>query len=106
MAEVFYVAFSNFEDLIKFVAYSPTPFIQHVEVEGKHVYFVHSTLLAGRPIVYYVCLDSKLEKKYVIYNKFNDVISYSDKLETGGQSVTIPILEINDTNLLKFLPLK
>jgi hypothetical protein len=99
--EVFYVAFSRLEDLVKFVAYLPTPFIQHVEINSKHVYFIHSTLLASRPVIYYVCLNSKLEKRYVIYNKFNDSISYSDKLETGGQSVTIPILEIKDTNLLR-----
>ena len=101
--ELFYVRFSSFEDLVRLVAFSATPFLQHAEVEGKHIYFYHVSLLAGRPIVYYAMRDEKLEKKYVVYNRFNDSLSFSDKLETDGQSIYIPILEVEGTNLLRFI---
>ncbi|RLI24995.1 MAG: hypothetical protein DRO52_04720 [Candidatus Hecatellales archaeon] len=101
--EFFHVRFSSLEDMVRLVALSPTPFLQHAEVGGKHVYFFHSTSLLGRPVIYYTVTSEKLEKKYVVYNKFRDTISFSEKLEANGQSIYIPILEVESTNLLRFL---
>ena len=99
----FYVQFSRFEDLVRLVAFSATPFLQHAEIEGKHVYFFHSSLLTGKPVIYYVLLENRVESKYVVYNRFSDSLSFSDKMEADGQSVYIPILEVERTNLLKLV---
>ncbi|RLI15463.1 MAG: hypothetical protein DRO43_01090 [Candidatus Hecatellales archaeon] len=101
--DVFHVKFSGLEDMVRFVALSSTPFLQHAEVEGKHVYFFHSALLLGKPVIYYTVLGEKVKGRYIVYNKFRDTISFSDKLEADGQSVYIPILEVESTNLLRFM---
>jgi hypothetical protein len=37
--DFFHVKFSGLEDMVRLVALSPTPFLQHAEVEGRHIYF-------------------------------------------------------------------
>jgi len=96
-----YIKFRRLEDLVKLVALSLTPIIQHVAINNKHVYFVQSVSLLGRPLIYFFDSDEEIGKKYIIYNKFKDEISFSDKLSTDGQSVSIPVLEVEKTNLLK-----
>jgi len=78
--EPLYVKFSSLDDLVRLVAFSATPFLQHAEVEGKHVYFYHSMLFGGRPMVYFTLRRERIDKKYVVYNRFNDSLSFSDKL--------------------------
>jgi len=85
------------------VALSSTPFLQHAEVEGRHEYFFHTALLLGKPVIYYTVLEERIGRRYIVYNKFNDTISFSDKLEADGQSIYIPILEVESTNLLRFM---
>lgn len=101
--DLFHVKFSGLEDMVRLVALSATPFLEHAEINGKHIYFFHATLLTGKPIIYYVVLEEKLEKRYIVYNKFRDTIGFSDKLEADGQSIYIPILEVENTNLLRFM---
>jgi len=96
-----YVKFKRLEDLVRLVALSLTPIIQHTTIKNKHVYFIQSVPLLGRPLIYFFESDDEIEKRYIIYNKFKDEISFSDKLSTDGQSVSIPILEVEKTNLLK-----
>jgi hypothetical protein len=101
--DFFHVKFSGLDDMVRLVALSPTPFLQHAEVNGKHVYFFHAALLIGKPVIYYTILEERVEKRYIVYNKFRDTISFSDKLEADGQSIYIPILEVESTNLLRFM---
>ncbi|UCH37983.1 MAG: hypothetical protein JSV76_02110 [Candidatus Bathyarchaeota archaeon] len=97
-----YVQFKAFNDFIRFVTLSPTPFIQHVRLNDHDVYFVHIGF--REQMLYYVELDQPIAEKYVIYNRFRDVVSFSDKLESDGQSVTVPILEVERTNVFNDYP--
>ena len=100
-----YIQYKNFNDFIRFITFSPTPFVQYIELNNHNVYFIQITGLATR-ILYYVELDKKIENKYIVYNRFRDIISFSDKIESDGQSVSIPILEVEKTNIFKEYPLK
>jgi hypothetical protein len=93
-----YVQFKNMEDLVRFVAFSPTPFIQHIEIKEKHIYFIHALSLGGS-VIYFVELNEKINKRYVVFNRFRDEISFSDQLGSDGQSAYIPILELEKTNI-------
>ncbi len=97
-----YIQFKNFEDLVRLVASSPTPFIQHFKFKDKHAYFVQSILSFIRPLMYVYKDQKSFEKKYVVYNRFKDSVSFSDILGSDGQSVYITILNIENTNLLDY----
>ncbi|WP_309493623.1 hypothetical protein [Candidatus Hecatella orcuttiae] len=101
--ELMYFKLKTLEDMVKLVAFSPAPMLQHTVVEGRQVYFIQSFSIVGKPLVYYLERDEKLESKYVVYNRFNDTISFSDKPGSDGQSVYIPIIEIEKTNLLDII---
>ncbi|RLG91192.1 MAG: hypothetical protein DRO36_04725 [Candidatus Hecatellales archaeon] len=100
--KLIYIRLRRMEDLIRLAALSITPMVQHLALkEDKHIYFVQSTPLLGRPVVYLFEGKENIEKNFIIYNRFNDEIIYSDKLSTDGQSVSIPIIQIEKTNLFE-----
>jgi len=99
-----FIKFKTFDDFIKFVAVSQIPFIHHTSIKEKAVYFVQIVLLEA--IVYYVELDQAIKEKYVIYNRFKDQVNTSDKLEMDPQKATLPILEVEATNLFREYPPK
>jgi len=98
-----YIQFKNFNDFIRFVTFSPTPFVQHIKLNSHNVYFVQIQGL-GERILYYVESDKEIQEKYIIYNRFRDTISYSDKIESDGQSTCVPILEVEKTNVFQEHP--
>jgi len=99
-----FTKFKTFDDFVKFLAVSQIPFIHHTTIKGKDVYFVHIGLIEG--IVYYVEQDEPIREKYVLYNRFRDQVSFSDKLDTDPQKATLPILEIETTSVFSEYPPK
>lgn len=99
-----FVKFKAFDDFVKFVAVSQIPFIHHTTIKGKAIYFVHIGLIDGT--VYYVEQDHPAKEKYVLYNRFRDQVSFSDKLEMDAQKATLPILEVEETNIFSEYPPK
>jgi hypothetical protein len=87
------------EDLVYFVALSPSPLLQYVEIEGKHLYFVQTIAFFGPSTIYYVETKEKIPNKYVVFNRYQDKITYSGQLGTDPQAVYIPILQVEKTNL-------
>lgn len=96
-----YAKLKAFNDLVRFVGLSPTPFLFHIELEGKHLYFIQITSFGGGRMIYYSELEERIEEKYVVFNRFRDEISFSDQFSSGGQSAHIPIFELEKTNLFK-----
>ena len=100
-----YIKLKTLEDLIYFVALSPSPFIQYIDLEGKHVYFVNTMAIFGPSMVYYVETKERLPNKYIVFNRYQDKITYSNQLGTDPQAVYIPILQVEKTSLfLKYPP--
>ena len=100
-----YFQFKTFEDFIRLIAVSSRPFVQYTNIEDHNVYFIQLAAF-GELILYYIERDEKIEEQYVIYNRFRDSISFSNKIESDGQSISIPILEIIRTNIFKEYPPK
>ena len=99
-----YIQFKAFNDFVRFVTLSPTPFIQHLKVNSRDVYFVQIGF--REPVLYYVERESEIAEKYVVYNRFRDIISFSNKFESDGQSIFVPILEVERTNIFPDYPPK
>ena len=100
-----YIQFKNLIDLVRFITISPTPFVYYTKLENHNMYFVQLAGL-GESVLYCVELDKKIEEKYIVYNRFKDTISFSSKLESDGQSASIPILEVEKTNAFQDYPPK
>lgn len=93
--------FAQFEDLVRLVTGSPVPFLQYIEMDEKHIYFIYLPSFGREPMVYFAQMGEPIGKKYVIYNRFQDSISFSDKLLAAGQTISIPILKIARTNIFE-----
>jgi hypothetical protein len=98
-----YIQFKTFNDFIRFITFSPTPFVQHITIKDHNVYFVQIAGF-GERVLYYVEMDEAVKEKYIVYNRFRDTVSFSDKKESDGQSVSIPILEVERTNVFTEYP--
>ncbi len=100
-----YIQLKTLEDLVHFVALSPSPFIQYIDIGGRPVYFVQTIAIFGPPTMYYVEVKERIPNKYVVFNRYQDKITYSDQLGTDPQVFYIPILQVEKTNLFPRYPL-
>jgi len=105
MTEVIYAKLKSLDDIVRLVSLSPAPFIEYVNWGGRNVYFVHTLTLLGPPMVYYVERADRVKEKYVVFNRYKDEVSFSNQLGTDPQSVYIPILELEKTNIFEKLSL-
>jgi hypothetical protein len=101
-----YAKMKSFEDFVRFVTVSTIPFIQYVELAGKHVYFIQILGFGGGRMVYYYEREKKVEEKYVVVNRFRDQLSFSNTFSSDGHSAFIPILELERTNIFPDYPPK
>ena len=99
-----YAKLKAFNDLVRFVGMSSSPFLFHVKLEEKHVYFVQIMSFGGGRMIYYAELDERISEKYVVFNRFRGESSFSDQFNSGGQSAHIPIFELEKTNLFTEYP--
>lgn len=97
-----YIKFKTLTDLVRFIILSPTPFLHYVNLNSHNMYFVQIAGL-GERVLYYVELEKKIDEKYIVFNRFKDSISFSNKLESDGQSISIPTLEVEKTNAFQDL---
>jgi len=97
-----FAKFKTFDDLVRFVANSQIPFIFTTSVQGKYLYFVHIVLIES--LVYYVETEAPIKERYVVYNRFKDQVTFSDKLEIDPQKVTLPILGVESASVFSDLP--
>jgi hypothetical protein len=103
--QINYFEFKSFDDLVRFISISSSPFLLHIVINGKNVYFVQGMSFGGGRMVYYMECDEAIKEQYVILNRFKDEVYQSDKLTSDGQSACIKILELKRTNIfLKYPP--
>ena len=94
----------SFDDLARFIVFSQIPFLQYVELNGRHVYFIQIMGLGGGKMIYYYERDRKIEERYVVFNRFRDQLTFSSTFGTDGQSSYVPILELEKTNVFSEYP--
>jgi hypothetical protein len=49
-------------------------------------------------------MEAPIKERYVVYNRFKDQISFSDKLEVDPQKATLPILTIESASVFSKFP--
>lgn len=93
------IRYKRLDDLVKFVSMTPQPFLNHVERGGKHLYFFLLPFSGGL-VVYYFASEKKIDGEYVTLNRMSGRLSYSSKPTFDAQSLDVPILEVEATDLL------
>ncbi len=98
------VEIESLKDLVHLIVRLPFQIINHMEINGKHVYFI--LLGSGIPGVsttmYYIVMDKKIEDTYIVFNSINDTLTFSSSFEDRrGGTIYIPIINIKKQNLIK-----
>ncbi|MHA1270072.1 MAG: hypothetical protein ACTSPY_09830 [Candidatus Helarchaeota archaeon] len=98
------VEIASMKDLVYLIVRLPFQIINHMEMSGKHIYFI--LLGSGLPgistTMYYIIQDTKIEDTYIVFNSIKDTISYSSSFEERrGGTIYIPIINIKKQNLIK-----
>ena len=84
---------------MKFVSMTPQPFLNHIERHGKHLYFF-ALPFSGGLLVTYLAADQKIDGEYITINRMSGRFSPSSKPTFDAQSLDLPILEVESTDLL------
>lgn len=92
------IKYRTIEDLVKFVSMTPQPFLNHIEVRGRHVYFFYVPFSGGIVVCFAEATKGSVGS-YVVMNRISGQISYSDRPKLDPQSSDIPILEVGATDL-------
>jgi hypothetical protein len=91
--------YKRLDDLVKFVSMTPQPFLNHIERDGKHLYFFLLPFSGGL-VVSYFAAEKKIEGEYITINRISGRFSPSSKPSFDAQSLDIPILEVDATDVL------
>ena len=91
--------YKKLDDLVKFVSMTPSPFLNHIERGGKHLYFFLLPFSSGL-VVSYFATDTRVEGEYLTINRMSGRFSASSKPTFDAQSLDIAILEVESTDLL------
>jgi hypothetical protein len=102
--KISYIEFNTFDDFVRLISISPSPFLHHIVINGKNVYFIQAIGFGGGRTVYYVECEEPIKERYVILNRFKDEVYPSDKIISDGQNVCIKILELKRTNVFLEYP--
>ena len=95
-----FVQLKNIRDLVMLVASSPaTNVIQHLDNNGKHVYFVIGGTLS-EVFTYLVRLDKPIEGNFITYNSYKGEIGSSEKIATEPNMNSFPVIEIQNQTLI------
>ncbi len=95
------IELDKIDDLIHLIASTPLQFLDHIELAGKHYYFI---VLGGFPgfshLIYYIARDDPINKKYIIYDSLADTFRFGNELERRGGIICLSIINIKKTNIL------
>ena len=95
-----FVQLKSVRDLVMLVASSPaTNVIQHLENDGKHVYFVIGGTLS-EVFTYFVKLGEPIEGNFITYNSYKGEIGSSEKIDSEPNMNSFPIIKIINQNLI------
>ncbi len=95
-----FVQLKTIRDLVMLVASSPaTNVIQHLENDGKHIYFVIGGTLS-EVFTYLVNLEEAIEGKFITYNSYKGEVGYSEKIASEPNMNSFPLIEIENQNLV------
>ncbi len=96
-----YFKYKHLEDMLKvilFAAQSPigmVPMFYHIKYKGTDLFFLETG--AVNPVVHFITLEGKPEKKFIELKQLTGKYEFVDHLGSDTQSIYIPILELENS---------
>ncbi len=97
--ETYYIELDELDDLIRLVAFSPTPILHHLKLKKGHMYFARVAFRGESLLVYYLVTDRVVSGKYVVYNFLRGSIEFSDTVSTDTGLRHVSVLEVSSQNI-------
>lgn len=95
-----FVQLRSLRDLVMLIASSPTMNVaQHFQSGDMNLYFVIGGTLK-ETFLYFVKEPKSVQGSFIIYNTYSGEITFSDRLRTEPNVSSIPIVEIQNQNIL------
>ncbi len=95
-----FVQLRSLRDLVMIVASSPTMnVIQHLKSGETHLYFIIGGTLS-EIFLYFVKEAKAVDGSFIVYNTYTGEISFSDRLRLEPNQNSIPVVEIENQDLL------
>lgn len=92
------IRYKHLGDLVKFVSMTPQPFLNHIEKGGKHFYFFVLPFSGGMVVAFFAA-EKGADGEYITINRMSGRFSSSSKPSFDAQSLDVPILEVESTDL-------
>ncbi len=94
------VELENFKNLVDLAARSMQSIIHNIKFKDINLYYLQFGGLPGfGTTIYFVDRPEPIKEKYIVYNKTEDTISFSDKLDPRGNLIYIPIIHVKKQNI-------
>jgi len=94
-----YLKLKSFDDLIRVVLSTQQPVLHHIDIGDRHIYLIPYAIFGNANLVYYVEMETPVKGKYVVYDKFNGSISFSDHVTPDTRLTYLPIVDVEEQNL-------
>ncbi len=94
--------------MLKVIVYSAqsalglTPMLYHIVHNSREILFIQTGTIGGI-IVHFVNQERKPKEKFIQLKRFTGEFSFVDSIGTDGQSIYVPILEL-ESSTLRFPP--
>lgn len=94
-------------NLIDLATRSMQPIIHHIKFQDENIYYIQFGGLPGfGTTIYFIRQKEQITQKYIVYNKTEDSIQTTDKLDSRGNLIFLPIIHIKKQNIFSDEELK
>lgn len=74
--------------------------IHHIQFKDQHIYYLQfGGLLGIGTTIYLYRQNEPIQENYIVYNKTEDKIFFSDQLDHHGSLIFLPIIHIKKQNI-------
>ena len=103
-SEIIYLRYGTFGDMLKVIIYSAqsmlgvTPMLYYLHNRNRHILFIQTGTVGGTTI-HYILHDQSPVKNLIQLKRLTGDYSYVDAIGTDAQSLYVPIVRLESTNL-------
>jgi len=99
-----YLKYRTLDDMLKVIIYSSqsmlgvVPMLYHLNYNGQNILFIQTGAIGGI-MVHYMVQKEKPPKKFIQLKRLSGDFIFIDGIGTDAQSLYVPILELEKSNL-------
>ena len=99
MAKPYLIRVKSLQDLVNVAIAAQVFILHHVELNGKHVYYLPFPSYDSH-IIYYYESNEEVKGRYILFNKFTGSMEVSDWMSGDSRVLVIPVVEVLEQDVL------